>query len=95
MAKDKSALSDLFSPPHEELQGIGAILCGYSADTEFIDHALTRFTRATNASRLARGSVDWTLLLNPPHEVISIANAPGVIQLRPKAEEDRAVKFKC
>ena len=95
MAKDRPTLSDLFSPPDDELQGIGGILCGFSADMEFLNHALMRFTRATAASRMARGSVDWTLMLDPPHAMLPVENIPGLIQLRPNERSQRKPAFDC
>jgi len=94
MPKNKETLSSLFAPP-EHLYGIGAALCAFSADASFIEQALFRFSRVHFASRRTRGSVDFTLMLDPSHEIFSQDLVPGLLQLRPRAAEKRPWKFHC
>ncbi len=61
-------------------------------DTRFLEHALTRFSGVAAASRRARGSVDWTLLLDPAKDVLH-DHVPGLLQLRPKAKHLRQDQF--
>lgn len=98
MPRPSETLSDLFAPPAEaepELYGVGGVLCAYSADTDFLEQALLRFTRRPPASRLAHGSVDLTLMLNPPHPELGPDAVPGLMTLRPKSKEHRPVPFTC
>lgn len=93
MAKFKETLSSLFAPP-ENLQGVGGVLCAFSSDADFMEQALFRFTRVPPGSRRSRGSVDFTLMLDPAHEVLAQDVVPGLLQLRPKASEQRIWKFR-
>ena len=98
MPRPSETLSDLFSPPADaqpELYGVGGVLCAYSADTDFLEQALLRFTRRPPASRLAHGSVDLTLMLNPSHAEMGPDAVPGLMVLRPKFREGRPVQFTC
>lgn len=98
MPKRSETLSDLFAPPAEaqpELYGVGGVLCAYSADTDFLEQALLRFTRRPPASRLAHGSVDLTLMLDPPHPELGPDAVPGLMVLRPRSPEHRPVRFRC
>jgi hypothetical protein len=92
VAKPKETLTSIFSPP-DDLQGIGAVLCAYSADAEFLEQALFRFSRVQAASRRSRGSVDWCLMLDPTHPIIEQDVVPGVMHLRPKAKATRPSNF--
>ncbi len=93
MAKDNKTFSDLFSPP-AGLQGIHALMCAYSADTGFFEQALDKFTSVSPQSRLARGSIDATLLLDPDHQVFEAQIIPGLCQLHPRPPETRPWQFK-
>ena len=93
MARDKKTLSDLFAPPSGGMQGIHALLCAYSADEAFLRQALDRFTGVGPQSRLARGSVDATLVLEPSHQVFEAQVVPGLCQLYPKPREARPWLF--
>lgn len=98
MPKPSETLSDLFAPPPDsqpELYGVGGVVCAYSADPDFLEQALLRFTRRPPASRLAHGSVDLTLMLNPPHPALGPDAVPGLMVLRPKFPEHRPVQFSC
>lgn len=92
---DERSLSALFAPPREELHGTAGLLCGYSADPTFLEAALRRFTRVSPASRQARGSVDWTLMLDPAHAVLSPAVVPGLLQLHARVVAGAALPFAC
>ncbi len=93
MGRDKETLSSLFAPP-ENLQGIGGVLCAFSSDADFLEQALFRFTRVPPGSRRSRGSVDFTLMLDPAHEVLAQDVVPGLLQLRPKSSEKRIWDFR-
>jgi hypothetical protein len=95
MAKGRETLSGLFAPPRDDLHGIGGVLCAYSADAEFLEQALSRFSRVPAASRLARGSVDWTLMLDPAHPMLPPGEVGGLQHLRPRAAEVRPWAFSC
>ncbi len=98
MAPPKAAnetLSGLFAPPRDHLHGVGGVLCAYSADAEFLDQCLARFSRVSNQSRLARGSIDWTLMLDPEHAVLPSSEVGGLLQLRPRAASERPWEFHC
>jgi len=94
MAKPKETLSSLFAPP-ENLYGIGGVLCAFSSDADFLEQALLRFTRVPPGSRRSRGSVDFTLMLDPAHEILAQDVVPGLLQLRPKDREHRPWQFQC
>jgi hypothetical protein len=89
----KKTLSSLFAPP-ENLQSIGGALCAFSSDADLLEQALFRFTRVPPGSRRSRGSVDFTLMLDPAHEVLAQDVVPGLLQLRPKSSEQRIWKFR-
>lgn len=93
MARDRKTLSDLFAPPSTDMQGIHALLCAYSADESFLRLALDRFTGVGPQSRLARGSVDATLMLDPNHMVFEAQVVLGLRQLHPRPMESRPVRF--
>jgi len=100
VAKPNPTLSALFAPPaaasdgsEPELHGIGGVLCAYSADAQFLEHALLRFTRVPAGSRLARGSVDFTLLLDPKHLMLGPEAVAGLMVLRPRDDIKRPHRF--
>lgn len=93
MARDRKTLSDVFAPPSTDMQGIHALLCAYSADESFLTLALDRFTGVGPQSRLARGSVDATLMLDPNHAVFEAQVVPGLRQLHPRSADLRPVRF--
>lgn len=98
MPKPIETLTDLFAPPTEaqpELFGVGGVLCAFSADADFLEQALLRFTRRPPASRMAQGSVDLTLMLDPRHPVFGPDAVPGLMVLRPKFPKHRTVQFSC
>ena len=94
MARNRKTLSDLFAPPVEGLLGIHALLCAYSADADFLIQALDKFTGVGRSSRLARGSVDATLALDPEHAVFEAQMLPGLCQLYPRPPESRPWRFR-
>lgn len=95
MPRDNETLSSLFSPPRGDLHGIGGVLCALSADAEFLEQALLRFTRVPPSSRIARGSVDLTLMLDPAHAAISPDQVAGLQMLRPKSRAQRPWPAAC
>ena len=87
MARTRETLSSVFQPPTEALRGIGGVLCGYSGEAEFLEKALAQFTGVAAASRLARGSTDLTLMLDPDHRVLAGGVVPGLLALYPLPRE--------
>ena len=71
------SLTQLFEPP-EEYRGSFGVVCGYSADSEFLDAAMERFTRNTRAQRAYEGRVSLLLMLDPAQPQIALTDVPGV-----------------
>lgn len=57
-------------------------MCGYSADADFLDTALERFTRQTRAQRAWDGRAWLGLLLDPGNPEVSFVDAPGLVHCR-------------
>lgn len=64
-------------------------LCGYSADAAFLDDALERFTRQTQAQRRYDGRIWLALMLDPGDPPIRFTDAPGAAHLRMRADVDK------
>ena len=56
-------------------------ICGYSADSGFLDDAVERFSRRTHAQRAYEGRVALALMLDPSNPQISPREVPGVLHL--------------
>ncbi|MDX9987302.1 hypothetical protein [Thiothrix unzii] len=69
-----------FEPP-ENFIGTFGWLCGYSADSDFLNNALERFSRQTNAQRAYSGRIVLAILLDAGNPQISMTAAPGLLHL--------------
>lgn len=74
------SLAQHFDAPDDYVGHFGW-LCGYSADTDFLDDAAERFTRLTSAQRQRQGRIALAVLLDPSNPAISITDAPSVAHL--------------
>lgn len=74
------SLAQLFEPP-EEHQGVFGWLCGYSADARFLEDAVERFSRLSQAQRAHQGRVLLALMLDPGNPQILPSEVPGVLHL--------------
>lgn len=74
------SLTQLFDAPPEH-QGVFGWLCGYSADADFLNQALERFTLETAAQRAHRGRVSLALILDPGQPAVSPVEVPGLAHL--------------
>lgn len=81
--------SELYRPPSlaqhfdapEGFTGHFGWLCGYSADSLFLDDAAERFTRLTRSQRAYQGRIALAVLLDPGNPPISMQDSPGVAHL--------------
>ncbi|MCG5526414.1 hypothetical protein LRB11_16000 [Ectothiorhodospira haloalkaliphila] len=64
-------------------------LCGYSADSAFLDDALERFTRQIRTQRSYDGRIWLAMMLDPGAPQIPFADAPGTAHLQMLADTDR------
>lgn len=74
------SLAQLFEPP-EDHQGVFGWLCGYAADSGFLDDAVERFSGLSQAQRAHQGRVQFALMLDPGNPQILPTEAPGVLHL--------------
>jgi hypothetical protein len=74
------SLAQHFEAP-DEFVGCFGWLCGYSADTGFLDDAVERFTRRMHAQRAYEGRVALALMLDPSNPQITPKEVPGAIHL--------------
>lgn len=74
------SLSQHFEAP-EDFVGCFGWLCGYSADGGFLDDAVERFTRRTQAQRAYCGCIAMALMLDPSNEQITPTEVPGVLHV--------------
>jgi hypothetical protein len=74
------SLAQHFDAPKDYVGHFGW-LCGYSADTLFLDDATERFTRLTHSQRAYQGRIALAVLLDPGNPQISLIDAPGVAHL--------------
>lgn len=74
------SLAQLFEAP-EGYRGSFGWICGYSADADFLNDALERFTRLNKAQRAYDGKIAVALMLDPGNSQITLENAPGVWHL--------------
>lgn len=75
-----ASLAQHFEAPDDYLGHCGW-LCGYSADAPFLDDALERFTRLSQAQRAHQGRIALAVMLNASNPQISCLAAPGVAHL--------------
>lgn len=83
------SLAQLFAGPEDAWVGRFGWLCGYSADSDFLDLAAELFTRQTAAQRTHVGGIALSIMLDPGNPAISMLEAPGVAHLPILADIDR------
>jgi hypothetical protein len=82
------SLTQLFEPP-ESFRAQFGWLCGYSADTHFLNDAVERFTQKVSQQRAYEGNVAIALMLDPGNAQITCTDVPGVLHLPIKRSADR------
>lgn len=82
MSKDfpLPSLAQHFDPPEGYVGYFGWVV-GFSAETEFMNNVIERFTRLTKHRRASEGRIALALFLDPHNPPISLADAPGVAHL--------------
>ena len=81
----RPSLADVFAPPDDHRRGTFGLVCGLSADHEFIEAALERFTRRGQAGRRHSGQIAMALMTDPHHDLLP--STPGLFHVHPAAEE--------
>jgi hypothetical protein len=74
------SLAQHFEAP-DDFVGCFGWICGYSADTVFLDDAVERFTRRMHAQRAHEGRIALALMLDPSNAQITPKEVPGAIHL--------------
>jgi hypothetical protein len=74
------SLAQHFEAP-DDFVGCFGWICGYSADTGFLDDAVERFTRRMHAQRAYEGRTAIALMLDPSNPQITPKEVPGVLHL--------------
>lgn len=74
------SLAQAFIPP-DGLRGSFGWICGYSADSAFMDDVAGRFTLMTRAQRAHLGQLSLALMVDPSNKQIPLTDAPGVAHL--------------
>jgi hypothetical protein len=74
------SLAQHFEAPDDFLGCFGWV-CGYSADSGFLNDAAERFTRRTHAQRAYEGRIAMAMMLDPSNPQITPAEVPGVMHL--------------
>src|SRR5450759_1197819 len=65
----------------DDFVGCFGWLCGFSADSGFLDDAVERFTRRTHAQRAYEGRIALAVMLDPSNPQITLKEVPGVLHL--------------
>lgn len=79
------SLSHYFCPPEGFLGEFGVVV-GYSADCDFMNDALEKFTSNTQKQRAYLGDISLVLMLDPKHQQLPIVDCPGLLHLPFKTE---------
>lgn len=74
------SLTQHFEAPGD-FTGVFGWVCGYSADSEFMNQAVERFTRQTQGQRAYGGKAALALLLDPGNRCLTFCEVPGVVHL--------------
>lgn len=74
------SLSQHFEAP-DDFVGCFGWLCGYSADSGFLEDAVERFMRQSRAQRAHGGCIALALMLDSSNQQISPIDVPGVLHL--------------
>jgi hypothetical protein len=80
MSAGLPSLTQLFEAP-DNFRGEAGVVCGFSADSVFMDVALERFTRLTAGQRGAEGKIRLALVLDPGNPQIVPDSVPGMLHL--------------
>ncbi|HEX4077585.1 MAG TPA: hypothetical protein VHX61_01750 [Rhizomicrobium sp.] len=80
MSADLPSLTQLFEAP-DNFRGEAGVVCGFAADSVFMDVALERFARLTAGQRGAEGKVRLALVLDPGNPQIAPDSVPGMLHL--------------
>lgn len=83
------SLVSYFTPP-EGQKGEFGLITGYSADSDFFNDALEKFTLNIQAQRAREGSGSLALMLDPNHPQISMTNCYGLLHLPLKRETSKS-----
>ncbi len=86
------SLAQLFDAPPEH-QGVFGWLCGYSADADFLNQALERFTLETAGQRAHRGRVSLALILDPCQPALGPVEVPGLAHLPLRRADQRPFRL--
>ena len=78
--KPPPSLAQHFEAP-DDFVGCFGWLCGYSADSGFLEDAVERFMRRTHAQRAYGGCIAMALMLDSSNQQISPIDVPGVLHL--------------
>lgn len=79
------SLAQHFDAPLDQVAEFGWV-CGYSADAAFLDNALERFTRQSQAQRAWLGRPWMGLVLDLGNPAISPTDVPGLVHFRQRAD---------
>lgn len=74
------SLASYFAPPRG-FKGEFGLVTGYSADAEFFNDALEKFTLNMKGQRAYQGGISLALMLDPNHPQISPIACPGLLHL--------------
>ena len=74
------SLTQHFEAP-ADLTGLFGWVCGYSADADFMNEAVERFTRQSQGQRAYLGKAALALLLDPGNPYLTFPAVPGVVHL--------------
>lgn len=74
------SLAQHFEAP-DDFIGCFGWMCGYSADSGFLDDAVERFTRRRDAQRAYEGRIAIALMLDPSNPQITPMEVPAVLHL--------------
>ena len=74
------SLAQHFDAP-EEYSGHFGWLCGYSADSAFLNEAAERFVRLTRPQRAYQGRIALSAVLDPGNPALTLLDNPGVAHI--------------
>lgn len=86
------SLASYFIPPRG-FKGEFGLVAGYSADAEFFNDALEKFTLNMKGQRSYQGGISLTLMLDPNHVQISPIACPGLLHLAFKHDTTKQFKL--
>lgn len=86
------SLAQHFEPP-DGYRGHFGWVCGYTADTVFLNDAAERFTGSTGASRAHAGEIILAVILDPRVPQLSLEHLPGVLHLPLRSDKERPFRL--